>query len=194
VRVFLALALVTAAACQRTDPAPAGTPADCSRVADTLASFEMGNYATPEQRAPVVAKHKAACESAKVTSDEATCLGKARDTWAAKACLPRMFPAKPVPTEGGPTGCSVVVGRMRTAVLAEIGSNGSAAETQLAKLLPVIQASCEQDNWPKNVVQCVVDANTGDTNAFQACMNQLPKDLQDKLSQRLQAALQPPAQ
>jgi hypothetical protein len=194
VRVVLALALVAVAACQRTDQAPAGTPADCTRVADTLTSFEIGNYAAPEQRAPVVAKHKAACEATKVTSDEATCLGKARDTWAAKACLPRMFPAKPVPTEGGPTGCSVVVGRMRAAVMAEVGSNGSAAEAQLAKLLPVIQASCEQDNWPKNVVQCVVDGKPGDTNAFQACMNQLPKDLQDKLTQRLQAAMQLPPQ
>jgi hypothetical protein len=184
----LVLALFAVAACQRTNQAG---KADCSRVAETLASFEIGNHAPPDQRAPVVAKHKAACQTTNVTADEATCLGKATDTWTARACLPRMFPAKPA--EGGSTaGCSTVAVRMRAAVMGDVGSNGSAAAAQLDKLVPVVQASCEQDSWPKNVVQCVVDGKQGDMNAFQTCMNQLPQDYQLKLSERLQASMQPP--
>jgi hypothetical protein len=181
--VRLVLVVVALAACQRTESAK---PADCSRVAETLASFEVGNYATPEQRAPAVAKHKAACESTKVTADEATCLGAAKDTWAAKACLPRMFPPQPANA-----GCATVAARMRAAVMAQVGSGGSAAEQQLDKLAPVIQTACEQDSWPGNVVKCIVDGKPGDMNVFTTCTNQLPKEHQDKLAQRLQAALQP---
>ena len=178
------LALLALTGCQRTDPAAA--TADCSRVAETLTTFEVGNYATPEQRAPVLTKHKAACESTKVTTDEAKCLGGAKDTWAAKACLPRMFPAQPANA-----GCATVAARMRAAVMAQVGSGGSAAEQQLDKLAPIIQTSCEQDGWPNNVVKCISDGKPGDIDVFTACTNQLPKENQDKLAQRLQAALQP---
>lgn len=192
-RLLSALTLVVSvsvvAGCQRTQRA-AGV--DCTRVADVLASFEAGTAITPEQRAPIVAKHRAACESTNVTADEASCLYTAKDTWAAKACLPRMFPAKPVASEGGTGGCSILASRMRAAVMAEVGSDGAAASAQLDKLVPVIQASCEQDNWPKSVVQCAVDAKAGDMTAFQTCTNQLSPDLQQRLSQRLTAAVQPP--
>ena len=190
-RLLAALAVVVVVAgCQRTQRA-AGV--DCTRVADVLASFEAGTALTPEQRAPVAAKHRAACESTKVTADEANCLYAAKDTWAAKACLPRMFAAKPVAAEGVPGGCAILGSRMRAAVMAEVGSDGAAASAQLDKLVPVIQSSCEQDSWPKSVVQCGVDAKAGDMAAFQTCMNQLPPDLQQRLSQRLTAAVQPPA-
>jgi hypothetical protein len=190
VRLVPLLAVVLGAgACQRTEQAPSAA-ADCARVAETLATFEMGPTATPDARAPVVAKHKAACESAHVTTDEAACLGRAKDTWAARACLPRMFPAKPVPTTGQPAGCSTVAERMRAAVMSEVGSNGSAASAQLDKILPVIQASCQQDSWPANVVQCIVDAKVGDMAAFQTCANQLPAEMQQNVTKRLTAALQ----
>src|SRR4051812_45288828 len=38
-------------------------PADCQVVADQLASLDLGNYAEPEERAPVVAKYKGQCET-----------------------------------------------------------------------------------------------------------------------------------
>ncbi|HEY5923793.1 MAG TPA: hypothetical protein VIV11_19055, partial [Kofleriaceae bacterium] len=132
--------------------------------------------------------------------DEAACLGRATDTWTARACLPRMFPAAPVPKEGGATGgatgCAILVSRMRDAVMADVGSNGSAASAQLDKILPAIQAACEQDNWPKNVVQCVADTKRGDMTAFQTCSNQLPPELQARMTKRLEAVLQaqPPTQ
>jgi hypothetical protein len=190
VRLLSGLGIVCfVAGCQRTEPAPAARLADCAGVADWLAAFELGNYATPEARVPVVAKHKAACEAAKVTADEATCLTKAKDTWTARACLPRMFPA---PAATGSSDCATVGTRMRAAVMSEVGNQGSAAAAQLDILVPVIQTSCDQDRWPKNVVQCIVGGKPGDMNAFQTCSNQLPKDIQDKVSQRLAAAMQMP--
>src|SRR5437660_356176 len=41
--------------------------ADCQLVAEELASLDLGNYAEPEDRAPVVAKHKARCETEHVS-------------------------------------------------------------------------------------------------------------------------------
>lgn len=192
-RVAFALLGVVVAGCQQANDKAAAAPADCARVAETLASFELGTAVTPAQRAPVVAKHRAACESTRVTKAEAACLSRATDTWAARACLPRMF-APPSQT-GAAAGCATVVARMRSAVLGEIGSDGPAGRAALDKLLPVIQTACEEDGWPAAVLDCIGRAKPGDMAAFQACSNQLPKPQQDKLSQRLtaQQQAQPPA-
>lgn len=190
-RIALAIsAAVTLAACQRSESGQVSAAVDCTRIAETLATFEIGEAATPAQRAPAVAKHRAACESAHVTAQEAACLGHAKDTWAARACLPRMF-AAPAPV-GEQADCAVVASRMRAAVVAEVGQ-GLAAMNAMAKLLPTIQASCEQDRWPKNVLSCVAATKVGDMASFQACTNQLPQDLQDKLSRRLTALQAEPA-
>ncbi len=190
-RVAFALLAVVVAGCQKADDKATTAPADCARVAETLASFEVGTAVTPDQRAPVVARHRAACESAKVTQAEAACLSRATDTWAARACLPGMFGA-PSQT-GAATGCATVVARMRSAVLGEVGSDGSAAQAALDEMLPVIQTACEQDGWPASVLDCIGRTKPGDMAAFQACANQLPKEQQDKLSQRLTPAVEAPA-
>ena len=44
---------------------------------EQLASLDLGNYAEPTARAPAVATYRAACESARVTVDEAACLARA---------------------------------------------------------------------------------------------------------------------
>lgn len=183
--LLLAGAALGAGACQRKDSAQQAAPANCAAVAELLASFELGNAAAPDQRAPAVAKHRAACESANVTGEEAACLRAAKDTWAARACLPRMFP--PAAQTGATAGCAVVVTRMREAVMAEVGSAGSAAADAVAKMMPVIQESCEKDQWPAAILDCINRSKPGDMAAFQACSNQLPKDMQDKLTQRLTA-------
>src|SRR4051812_2182289 len=48
--------------------------ADCQVVADELASIDLGNYAEPEDRAPVVAKYKSQCETLYVSKEEGVCL------------------------------------------------------------------------------------------------------------------------
>ncbi len=72
-------------------------PANCDEVAEQLASYELGNYAEPEDRAPVVDKHRAICKREAVRHDEAACLDKARSKLAAARCVPRLFPDIQVP-------------------------------------------------------------------------------------------------
>lgn len=184
-RGILAIAAVLAlGACQRNEQAQGAAAADCARVGDTLAAFEVGASASAEKRAPIAAKHRAACEASHVTVDEAACLFRAKDTWAARACLPRMF-AAPAP-EGEKADCALVASRMRAAVSAQVGQ-GSAALAAMEHLLPTIQSSCEQDHWPATVLGCIAATKVGDMAGFQACSNSLPKDLQAKLGQRLNA-------
>jgi len=67
-------------------------PANCDDVAEQLASYELGNYAEPEQRAPTVEKYHALCKRESVDIDEAACLDKAKIRFAAARCVPRLFP------------------------------------------------------------------------------------------------------
>jgi hypothetical protein len=184
------LVLVALVGCQRTDEGSGSRTVDCGRVAETLASFEVGRHATPQARAPAAARYRRACEATDVTAAEARCLYAAKDTWAARACLPRMF-AGPADAHEEPS-CAVVTSRMRAAVLAQIGSAGSAGHAAVERMLPVIRAACEQDGWPPRVVQCISATKVGDMESFQACSNQLPKPLQDKLAQRLAEQQQAP--
>lgn len=184
----LALLALLAAACQRSDKNAATEPADCARVADTLAQLEVGPAARPDARAAAAAKHKVACESTKTTAAEASCLYAAKDTWAARACLPRMFPLKPGQVDGT---CATVATRMREATMKDAGSGAEAVRARLDILLPALQGACEQDKWPASVVNCIAAGVPGDGTAFSNCMLQLPQDLQQKLTARFQAAMQP---
>ena len=67
-------------------------PADCDSVAEQLASYDLGNYAEPEQRAPTVEKYHALCKRESVDIDEAACLDNAKTKLAAARCVPRLFP------------------------------------------------------------------------------------------------------
>lgn len=67
-------------------------PADCDDVAEQLTSFELGNYAEAEERAPVVDRYRAVCMREGVNRDEGACLDKARSRFAGARCAPRLFP------------------------------------------------------------------------------------------------------
>src|SRR5262249_19705234 len=49
-------------------------PADCGPVAEALASAKLGNYATPAERAPVIAEMRAACTKERLSTYDAKCL------------------------------------------------------------------------------------------------------------------------
>lgn len=67
--------------------------ADCSQVADALTSLELGNYASPEERAPKVAAYRAKCEAQHLTLDEGRCVIAARTMVQLRDCAkPVMFP------------------------------------------------------------------------------------------------------
>lgn len=67
--------------------------ADCTLVAEALTSLELGNYATPEERAPKVAAYRGKCEAQHLTIDEGRCVIAARSMTQLRDCAkPVMFP------------------------------------------------------------------------------------------------------
>lgn len=66
--------------------------ADCGPVARRLAGYRVGNYATPEQIAPVVAELTQACTAARLTAREGRCLIDAPDEATLLECPRRLLP------------------------------------------------------------------------------------------------------
>jgi hypothetical protein len=162
--------------------------ADCKGVAESLASAELGNYAPVEERAPLVANKRAACEAAHVSKDEAACLDKAHDKWSQAACVPRMFPE----VERGSSGeCTAIALKVRVLIAPQIAQAGSDAQRMIEKMLPVLQHSCEHDGWPADIKQCILGTTAGDLAGMQRCANLMPKSLQDRLQQQMTEAARP---
>ena len=162
-------------------------PADCQAVADQLASIDLGNYAEPEDRAPVVAKYKAACDAALVSKEEAQCLDKARDKWSAGRCVPRMFPELASTSTGD---CAAVVAKTK-AVMAKQAAylNDPKMKAWFDRTMAVMQESCEQDQWPDLLKQCML-ASDSTTATAQNCNQQMPPALQEKMQARMTKAMQ----
>jgi|MudIll2142460700_1097286.scaffolds.fasta_scaffold02643_3 hypothetical protein len=162
--------------------------ADCTMVAETVASLELGNYAEPEDRAPVVTKYKAACEKAYVSKEEGECLDKARDKWSAGQCAPRMFPEMASTNSGD---CKQVVARVEAALQSQMQGLDNPQQKQWFDItLRVMQQSCEQDAWPDALKKCILTTQAGQgVDAMQTCNQQFPPALQSKLQERLQTAM-----
>lgn len=171
-------------------------PADCAAIAEQLASYDLGNYAEPEDRAPVVAKYRAHCEKAFVDKDQGACIEKASDKLAAQQCAPAMFGvAQPPPGAGSGAGggsgeCTQVAAKLRAQMGAQLPGNDPQTTKMLDQLLGVMQQSCELDGWPAGFKQCLLLAAGAD--GMTKCNAQLPADVQKKLQDRMIAAMQPP--
>lgn len=162
-------------------------PADCQTVADQLASMELGNYADPEQRTPVVARYKAACTTGRVSQEQGACLEKATDKWAAAQCAPSMFPEMQAMSAGD---CAGVSAKLKTAMSRQMGAvNDPQVQQMFATALGVVQQSCEQDAWPEMFKKCILLA-ADTTDALETCTGQMPPALQQKLTERMTAAMQ----
>lgn len=164
-------------------------PADCKLVGETLASMDLGNYAEPEQRAPVVTKYEAACTKARISKEEGECLDKAKDKWSAGQCAPRMFPEMASTNSGD---CKLVVAKVESIMKGSLqGQDNPQMQQWFGTTLRVLQQSCEQDAWPDSLKKCVLMAQGGPgQDAMQACNQQFPPALQTKLQERLQTAMQ----
>ncbi|MEZ4404744.1 MAG: hypothetical protein R3B06_32290 [Kofleriaceae bacterium] len=83
--------------------------ADCAAVAQRLVGYRVGNYATVEERAPVLAELAGACQAAQLTAREGACLTVAVGEDALLACPRVLVPALEAKrastpaTPGGPT-------------------------------------------------------------------------------------------
>jgi hypothetical protein len=163
--------------------------ADCQVVADVLASAELGNYAEPEDSAPVVAKYKDACEKQFVSKEEGACLDKVHDKWAAAQCVPRMFPEL---TPTGGNDCKLVSEKIKSFIehTANYAQNPQVKKWFDASI-GVVRESCEQDHWPDALKKCVLSTNAiQNPMYFQQCNQMVPAGLQQKMQERLTKAMQ----
>jgi hypothetical protein len=161
-------------------------PADCTAVAEGLASMDLGNYAEPEERAPVVSKYRAACDKAYVSKEQGECFAKATTKWAAQECAPDMFPEL---KSSGSGDCQQIAQRVR----AQMGSSMTGSDPQTAqmfeKVMRVVKESCEQDAWPDGFKKCVLAAGNS-ADAMSACNSQMPAALQQKMTERMAKTMQ----
>lgn len=161
-------------------------PADCQAIADQLASLELGNYAEPEQRAPVVATYRANCDKAYVSKEQGACIEKATDKWGAAQCAPLMFPEMAATAAGG--DCTSVVAKTRTTMAQSMGNVADPTTQQmLALVMKVMQESCEQDAWPDMLKKCIL-LGAPTTDAMNACNQHMPPALAQKLQERMSSA------
>ncbi|HEX3759967.1 MAG TPA: hypothetical protein VHW23_14730 [Kofleriaceae bacterium] len=162
-------------------------PADCKDVGEQLASIELGNYAEPETRAPVVARYQAACDAAVMSREEQLCLDRARDRWSAAQCAPRLFPDLAASSAGD---CAAIIVRVRTAMQNQASQLGDPqTKAWFDRTMSVMQESCEQDHWPDSLKKCML-AGDGLAALTQACSRQAPPALQQRLQERLNQAMQ----
>lgn len=161
-------------------------PADCQAVAEQLTSFELGNYAEPEDRAPVVARFQGACEAAMVTKEEGQCLDKARDKWTASQCAPRLFPELASSSTGD---CGAIVDRVRAAITKQAAYvSDPKMKGWFERTMAIMQESCTQDHWPDSVKKCMLSSDPATLTT--ACNQQMPPALQQRLQERLTQAMQ----
>lgn len=161
--------------------------ADCARVADQLASLELGNYAPREQRATVVAAKRAACETAKVSQDEAKCIAGARDRAGVARCVPRMFP-EITGVRGGSAddACDRIASTMRRLLTASMPTTADAKTVQrIDAAMSVVRTSCGTDGWPDVFKACLLAATAAAD--LDACKAQMPAGLEATLEARMRA-------
>jgi hypothetical protein len=162
-------------------------PADCQGVGEQLASIDLGIQAGAGSgsgdRPGAVARYRAACEAARLTREEQHCLDRTHDRWSAAQCAPRMFPD----LAASPTGdCGAIIARARAALQ---NQGDPQLKAWFDRTMAVLQASCEQDRWPDALKRCML-ASDGRAAMTQACRQQTPPDLQRRLQERLNEAMQ----
>ena len=169
-------------------------PADCSAVAEDMASLELGNYAAPEERAPVVAKLKEQCEKVYVTKEQGQCLDKVKDKWAAAQCVPDLFPELASSKNGD---CGLMADKMRTSMERQNGGyyvNNPQMKKWLDIAMRVYRQSCDEDKWPDTLKKCTLQADmTQGANPqypVASCNQLMPPELQQKMQERMQTAMQ----
>lgn len=173
-------------------------PADCQQVADVLASFDLGNYAEPEDRAPVVAKYKATCDKVYVSKEQGECILKAGTKEAAAQCAPTMFgapEAKADPGVGsGGSGdlgeCATIADQIKAQMTRQMGNADPQTQQMFAQMIVILRESCTQDGWPPEFRRCVLAAGES-TDAMNKCSTMMPQAVQQKLTERMTKAMKP---
>lgn len=161
-----ALAVALLCACGRDQRGPRVPGADCALVAETLTSFELGNYAPLEERAPKVAAWRARCEAEGLTQPEGQCVIDARTTDELRLC-PRSLMFAPYvatkegdPLPGMPAACTAYL----LALEKYARCSGLPAESQrsIASTVATMRKNWSglQGPFPQAVTDACVQGNT----------------------------------
>jgi len=166
--------------------------ANCRLVGELLASVDLGNYAEPEERAPVVESYRMQCENLSLTKEEGECLMKvkANDRWAAAQCAPRLFPNLASPSSGN--DCALVADKVKSFIEKSASYvNNVQMKPWFDTTIRVMREACEQDGWPAVLTKCILSNPAPQNPAyFQTCQKDMPPQLQQKLQQRMSEAYQ----
>ena len=122
-----------------------------------------------------------------LSRDEQQCIDRTRDRWSAAQCAPRMFPDLASSSTGD---CGAIGARVRAAVQKQASYLGDPRmRNWFDRTVAVMQESCEQDRWPDALKKCML---AGDELAAmtEACNQQTPPALRQKLQERLNQAMQ----
>jgi hypothetical protein len=122
-----------------------------------------------------------------MSRDDQLCLDRARDRWTAAQCAPRLFPDLASSSTGD---CAAIVARLRAAMQNQASYlSDPQMKTWFERTMAVMQASCEDDHWPDPLKKCML-AGDGLPALTQACRQQTPPALQQRLQERLTQAMQ----
>ena len=91
-----------------------------------------------------------------------------------------------------PIDCTTVAAAIR-ATYTDAQKASFASEPKMARWFEttqrIVRESCELDQWPEVVKKCAVEAKQADPNALAACNQAMPLDLQQKMQDRMVAAM-----
>jgi hypothetical protein len=161
--------------------------ANCQAVGERVASYELGNYAPPETRAPVIAKHVAACQALHVTQEQAACLAEATDRWSSATCVPALFPG----VTSTPGDCEPVIAKFRLALTQDqLMTADPTARAIMDRMFTQLDLSCRDDHWPDELKACI-RAAAPTSQGLDTCRSVTDPELTRRISERLATAMQP---
>lgn len=166
---------------------PAG---DCSQVAEALASVKLGNYASADQRGPLVASLRDQCSREELSVDDAKCITAAKSKFEMSRCAKPLLPEL-IAMKNDKGGCKTVGARMEEMAKTEMSKDPSDPMSKMMpQLIEAVIASCNEDGWPDDVKGCIATADASNSHAAESCIEKMPSDVRDKFMKRIQTIME----
>lgn len=156
-------------------------PADCRAVGARLASRELGNYATPEEREPMVATWAKACEGERLSKAEGECITGAADDDAIAAC-PRPLVAELV---GDPKGCEKIGKKAKQLVEQGVGGQLGPIMNVVDEVPGALSELCVEGRWSKAAKECLLSVTSFEDG--ERCVELLDYGQQKAVERRLRS-------
>lgn len=121
-------------------------------MGERLASLEMGNYATREEREPVVRKWEGKCLGARLTKKEGACIVEAAGEDEIAMCKRPLVPE----LEGDPKGCERV-GEKAKVLLRGAGGQLRPIVGVIGEVPGVVKELCVEGRWGADAKRCLME-------------------------------------